>query len=874
MKNGMLQERCVSEKLRPPNPGVQQLVRDRLIKQVSQIKDGPSVLLLVAPAGYGKTSLVSSWLTRQKYFLHIWLSLDTVDLDMSRFMRYLLLAFSKVSEQAPIKAQTALPLITLEESISLIDDLICEIGELDRPIAFVLDGLHNIGDEGPPLKQIVAYLVEHAPTNLRIILLSRHMTRIGLSKLRLENRLLVIDESQLAFTQDETNEFFRLQGINLPEAHTQQIQADTGGWPAFVKLAADTLLLGSNHGALLGENLEFIDAAAEYMNEEVVSALDKKTVSFALAASLIEPLSASLAEKITRWERAEVNAAIRTLVFERLVLQKSKRRENEPWFVFRPPIALVLQQQFHRQSDMSSRTIFENASLWFEENGKYDLSARFAIKNRNWRHVVEMINQHWQTMALEDKLHLTYQWGRSLPRELLLTEPRTCSILSFAAVLYGDAAFTAFCEDVAGKHFTDPHEDFYTESVVFHLQVCNIQGRYEEARQTLPIALSRIGDMDFLLVHWVRQHETVLSENPDWLRFRNMILEFLPLTQMYCSETFVSNNYSILSMCESFLGNLNKALDYALLGMHSTKETHNAVRASSVNIHFAHMIAAFYRGDIAEAEYHQEKYDQTLREYRLPYFLSLSLAYKATFKFFSSDKASVGDLVAASAKASPYGLLMAPMSIEMIRSIAGEKAFDFRGFMETTCVGHEHSFAWQRLRFVYGLIDERQELLPELRELMDTIEEERTLDRINAYLLYALYCQKYGSAEDSLQSFRSALELAEPEDIIQPLCNDFAWYIPILSQLDEISEVDSFAQKLFVRLSQLAHGEISMVRKIKEVSLTPREEEVLYQIVSGYKTDCIAERLGISKQTVRKHISNIYEKYDVHSRTQLLLRTL
>lgn len=875
----------ISSKVQAPKISLQSIWRPRLAEKLSALRGSASIALVIAPPGFGKTSLLSSWIVRQKSLPSAWLTLDEMDGDLFRFMRYFLFALFKTDGNFLRCAKSLQPAMDIQEAITVIDEVLCEFEDTHNDFVLIVDNCQQL-DERCPSQRILSYMVEHAPPSLRLVFMSRRMPRLGLLKPHLRDKLLVIDEDHLRFTLEETTDCLRREGLESYALAAQHTQALTGGWPAFVKLAASSIKASGDSTAPLENTRDFMGAVSQFVHEEIVGSLNERTHTFVLATSQIEPFCASLAKRVLGWSEHEVERVIGALIEERLFLARSPKEETEFWYVYHPLVSQSLKMRFYAQSEASPEQVLESASVWFEEHGKINLSARYASSIQNWKRIVGLIERHWKTMWMNDNLHMLYQWGKMLPRDLLAREPKACSVLSFASALYGDAEFTAFCESTALCHYTDESDSFYPQAIVFHMHVCNVQSRHDEAHRALEISLAHLDKLDYQFVHIARQTESLLSNDLNWLNYRNVILDLLPESLIKGSEIFISNNYKMLCLPEAFLGNFTKALEYADKGSLEPQKNQHPSGAAYLNIHFTRMSAAYHRGSFGEAELHLEKLESIPRSDYIPFFLALSMTYKAIFCYSKGNRDEAVKLISSAVDLSPYGLLMAAVPLDLILSFEDNGLFDFKGFIDCSCVGHEGSFSWHRLRFAYDVARGKQELFAELVSLEGAIEKDRRLDRIYANLLLSLSYEQAGKQPEAEKHLYQAVRLAEPEAIITPFCNDSTYYLPVLSRLleaqgdergnerEDEQGNEPFIQELLVKLSQIANGGTLLAKREEHAVLTPREKEILYQIVSGYKTNIIAERLGISRPTVRKHIANIYEKYGVHSRTQLLLCTL
>ncbi len=859
-------------KVSPPKKFTSLVWRTEAARVLSRLKTTAAVMLMVAPCGYGKTSLAYTWTSRQSHFLTVWLSLDEMDNQIMRLTRYLLLSFAQ-NEQLAHLVSDKNECDTLEAAIQLCDELLYDITQFDKNIMLVLDNFHAL-PEGGYAQELIAYLVAQSPKNFRFLIVTRSLSKARFAKYHLTEQLEIIDETILAFNKDEIGEYLRKRGLESFELTSDQIWTATKGWPAFVTLAVSAAESCLEDKSSFVTSASFNDMAERYVDEEIVGQLADDVVDFALIASQIQPFCASLAEAVTGLCRRDINRVMSTLVEGRLLAFPIRRGETESWFEFHPLVAMALMRRFHSYSHMTSKEVFRKAGEWLAQNGKLNLSVQYARRNQDWSFIIKLVEMHWESMGLEDNTYMLYQWGKMVPLDTLQKSPKACSILSFSAVIYGDVEFASFCDSVALAYYTDPALPFYSEAMVFRLQVCNVQGRYEEAKVALGIVLPRLDDLDFYMTHLVRQHEISLSENPDWLRFRDMVLEMLPKTYIHTHEMFVVNNYSILCLCEGYLGNFTKALDYAKKENAVPKKAQHPGRAARVNYYFAMMASAYYRGNIKEAVLYRERFDSFTQERSLPYFHTLSLVYKAIFAYLKNALDDAASLLSLSSNLSPYGLLMVPLPLDMLLQLDEAGLFDFEAFLKKSFRTDDQTFAWSRLRFVYNLLKGDKQFFPELLDATQAINKDRRLDHIHAQLLLTLYYAQCGDENASEVALGKAIEYAKPEAIIQPFLNDYAYYLPILGRMQSLLSRDSFTASLYVKMSQASSINTSMANAKHDVVLTPRENEILYQIVSGYKPEEIAQRLGISKATVRRHVANIYEKYGVHSRTQLVLNVM
>ena len=189
-----------------------------------------------APAGYGKTTLVSSWL-RETDIPSAWLSLDEGDNDPVRFLQYFITALQKI---IPAIQPDLLGVLQEKQTSPVITLLNIIINEIDRhatPFILVLDDFHTI--QAQPILEMISYLLDHVPTKMHLVLLSRTDPPLPLSRLRVRNQLAEIRADQLRFTRDEIAYFLNeVMGLRLSADDIAAMETKTEGWIAGLQLAA------------------------------------------------------------------------------------------------------------------------------------------------------------------------------------------------------------------------------------------------------------------------------------------------------------------------------------------------------------------------------------------------------------------------------------------------------------------------------------------------------------------------------------------------------------------------------------------------------------------------------------------------------------
>jgi LuxR family maltose regulon positive regulatory protein len=287
----------LTTKLHRPRPTTSLVARPQLTKRLDEaLRIGHRLILVVAPAGYGKTTLVAEWLSKTG-IPSVWVSLDEADNEPVRFFNYVVAALQNMLDsqldRAPPEAFQLMP----QSPEALVTPLINDLAALDGPILLVLDDYHLIA--AGLVQQAMSFLLEHAPPNLHLVVLTRADPSFPLARLRVIELMTEIRGHDLRFTPEEIAVFLNsLHRLNLPAEQIAALESRTEGWAAGVQLAALSL-----QGCSAERAAQFINAftgshryIVDYLAEEVLDRQSGAVREFLLRTSILERMTASLCD--------------------------------------------------------------------------------------------------------------------------------------------------------------------------------------------------------------------------------------------------------------------------------------------------------------------------------------------------------------------------------------------------------------------------------------------------------------------------------------------------------------------------------------------------------------------------------------------------
>ncbi len=280
--------------------------RPRLIDRLTAGLDG-RLILLSAPAGYGKTTLVTEWLTslvsepsppgRAEEVKVTWLSLEDADNDPTRFLAYLVAAIQQIysgfGESIGALLRSAQP----PPAEILLTALVNELAANPAPFILVLDDYHVI--HTLPIHQQLTFLLEHQPSHMHLVLMTREDPLLPVSRLRARGQVLEIRQEDLCFTVPETTDFLKqVMGLDLSSENVAALEQRTEGWIAGLQLAALSLQgIGDPEGFIrdfTGSNRYVLD----YLIEEVFKRQSVEVQDFLLKTSILERLCEPLCDSV------------------------------------------------------------------------------------------------------------------------------------------------------------------------------------------------------------------------------------------------------------------------------------------------------------------------------------------------------------------------------------------------------------------------------------------------------------------------------------------------------------------------------------------------------------------------------------------------
>jgi len=423
-------EPLLATKFYSPHPREGLVQRPRLIEKLNAGKRG-KVSMISAPAGYGKTTLLSSWVVQSDHPV-TWLSLDENDNRLDVFLTYLVSAIQKIHPDIGADVLAALELPQPPEAEILLTLLINGIAERENHFTVVLDDCHLISSN--EIFEALDYLIKYKPREFNLVLAGRVDTLISLPKLRVERQLAEIRSSDLQFSLEEA-EYLLNQNMNLGLSadEIQLLVSSTEGWIAGLQLAALSIQKTTNRQEFIQSFSRIHHHVIDYLVDEVLSLQSNEIKSFLCRSSILERFNVSLCNAVLGItnSREIIHELEETNMF--LVGMDDQRR----WFRYHHLFGAFLKLCLEDDEAGSIPGLHTRAANWFLAH-KYDSEAfshyLLAEDMENATSFVENIAQ--QMLENSEFTNLKY-WVDALPQENVDQNPRLGIYNSWALRLSG-----------------------------------------------------------------------------------------------------------------------------------------------------------------------------------------------------------------------------------------------------------------------------------------------------------------------------------------------------------------------------------------------------------------------------------------------------
>ena len=409
--------------------------RPRLIERLNEGLHR-KLTLISAPAGFGKTTLVSEWVAGCER-PSAWLSLDEGDNDPTRFLAYLVAALQTVAANIGKGVLGMLQSPQPPPTESILTALLNELTAIPDNFVLILDDYHVI--DARPIDHTLTFLVEHLPPQMHLVIATREDPQLPLARLRVRGQLTELRVSDLRFTPSEAAEFLNQRmALNLSAEDITALEARTEGWIAGLQLAAISL---QGHKDATGFIKSFTGShhfVLDYLVEEVLQQQPESVQTFLLRTSILERLCGPLCDAVVLDPSASGRETLEYLEHANLFIVPLDNERR--WYRYHHLFADLLRQRLHQSTAASKgdemgdvAELHRRASAWYEDNGLELEAFHHATAANDVEHAERLIEGKGMPLHFRGAVTPVLNWLKSLPTTVLDNHPSLWT--TYASVL-------------------------------------------------------------------------------------------------------------------------------------------------------------------------------------------------------------------------------------------------------------------------------------------------------------------------------------------------------------------------------------------------------------------------------------------------------
>ncbi len=428
----------LATKLYIPPPRLNIVLRPRQIARLNEGLHG-KLTLIAAPAGFGKTTLVSEWvaartedrglrtetvtssLSPQSSALSTrvaWLSLDEGDSDPTRFLAYLVAALQMIAPTIGAGVVGVLQSPQPPPIEAILTALLNDITTVPDKFILVLDDYHVI--DAKSVDTVLTFLLEHLPPQMHLVVTTREDPHLPLARLRVRGQLTELRAADLRFTPAEAAEFLsQVMDLDLSAEEVAALESRTEGWIAGLQLAALSMRgrddIAQFVRAFAGDNRYIVD----YLVDEVLQRQPAPVRRFLLQTAILDRLHGSLCDAVTGQERGQAQLE----ALERGNFFVVPLDDNRHWFRYHHLFADVLAAHLRAEQPEQVSTLHRRASEWYEHNGSATDAIRHALAAEDFERAADLVELAVPAMRRSRQEATMLGWLKALPDELIHCRP-------------------------------------------------------------------------------------------------------------------------------------------------------------------------------------------------------------------------------------------------------------------------------------------------------------------------------------------------------------------------------------------------------------------------------------------------------------------
>jgi len=870
-------DQLLTTKLFIRKPRTDLISRPRLLERLDECLQH-KLTLISAPAGFGKTTLVSEWVNRCKRPV-AWLSLDKEDSDPRRFFSYLVAALQTVLPGIGEETLEMLQSSQTPPTESILTSLLNEIANLPEDFVLVLDDYHVI--DAQPIDRTLTFLLDRIPSQIHLVITTREDPNLSLARLRARGQLTEIRAADLRFSLSEATGFLnQLMGLNLSEEDVAALEARTEGWVAGLQLAAISMRGQDDTASFIESFTGSHRFVLDYLVEEVLTQQPENIQAFLVSTSILDRLCGSLCDAVLLNPSTSAQETLEYIEGANLFLVPLDNERH--WYRYHHLFADLLRQRLGQEGSVSSKAevaeLHLRASKWYEDNGLEVEAFEHAATANDIERADRLMEGKGMPLQFRGALTPILNWLQSLPEDTLNEKPSLWVTYSTVLTIAGkpvdgvkeilksaEAALQKAepdekTQDLIGQvaairaMLAIPQNDVETaltqsRRALEYLDPENLSTR-TTATWTLGYAYQLLGDRKAA----IEAHTEALAISQKSGNTMISIAAATSLGQIHESENLyhqaaesyrkvldLAGNPPLPAACEAHLGlarifyewnNLDAAQKHVEQSLQLAQKMDNVDTPVGCELLYARL--NFARGDIESVTEKIKTAERFVEQHHFDHLIPDVAALQILVMLKQGNVVQAADLA------------------------------------------EKHELPLSQAR-VYLAQENTTAALTTLESYRQQEEAKGQCDKLlRTIILQAFALHAHGEDEQAILVLKEALTLAESGGLIRIFIDEGTPMNVLLSKAATQGVMPNFVNKIlgaFKTTEKRDEGKsIQPSTQLLIEPLSEREMEILQLIAQGLSNREISERLFLALNTVKGHNRRIFKKLQVQRRTEAVAR--
>lgn len=855
--------------------GIGSIERARLFNRLDEgVAAGKKVTLVSAPAGYGKSTLISGWVNKGKC-LFSWVSLDEGDNDPVRFFSYLIASLKSVESTIGNSLAGLLESSVLPPTEVLISEVVNDITKAGLTFVLALDDYHIIRNE--LIHEVIQRVMDHVPPILNLVLVTREDPPLSLAKWRVQGQLNEIRAQDLKFNHDEATAFFQHRAhLKLDCEEIASLVNLTEGWIAGLQLVAVSL-----EGRSVEKVRKFIDDfngshryVIDYLMEEVLKTQEPEVRDFLTRTSVLDMLCPSLCDAVTNRR----NSGVMLGKLEQANLFLVSQDDYREWFRYHHLFADFLRTQLTKTLQTE---LHKKAASWYEANGYIEHAVKHILASGDVNAAKSMVLRVACPMMEIGNTRTFIEWVDALPNQLVLDDDELFSFKAFALFSSGRMEEAGKCiSSIDYKSFSQMPSDAQGRFLIikaWFAMVWEDESTLKDLEETLSIIefenpLLKIFSL-IVLGQIQRCRENIEASS-------QTVRKGLTLAQQSGATIHQLTASIELVINLNYQGKLREALEICHNAFDTNIKPQNKLFPQTGALYILMGIIHYEMNKISEAKDLLVKGFEILK--RLGFNRAISgdsERFLAKVLYITGEKEAAFQLLKeiledtkqfdAPSSVFKYSAQEADLNLKEGHLNEAARWAEDAGISPNDHVNllQEDSYCvYIRILIAQKRYNDAQILLDKLEHSM---RESGCCGRlITVCILQALVEQKTNDLAEAKAYIEEAVRIAAPEGFIRSFLDEGQDIIYLLQEVQHISPefINDILHNIDPNQSNLSQTVSLRTKSVDRLS--ERELEILRHIAGGLSNAKIAQKLHVTEGTVKWHAYNIYSKLNVKTRIQ------